>query len=38
MKLVGLQRRNLPIRELKIEIDRYETGGSQREGIFLSEH
>ena len=27
MKLVGSQRRNLPIRSQQIEIDRYETGG-----------
>ena len=37
MKLVGSQRRNLPIRALEIEIDRYETGGGHREGTFLSE-
>ena len=38
MKLVGLHRRNLPIRALEIEIDQYETGGGHREGTFLLEH
>ena len=37
MKLVGSQRRNFPIRELEIEIDRYETGGvTQKESSYTS--
>ena len=37
MKLVGSQRRNLPIRALEIEIDRYETGGvTEKESSYQS--
>ena len=37
MKLVGSQRRNLPIRAQRIEIDRYETGGvTEKESSYQS--